>query len=54
VINAIGKELEKKYDVLFYEADFKKKDGFKISCQISEEEGLYRQHYCGCIFSRRE
>lgn len=54
VINAIGKELQRKYGVLFYEADFKKKDGFKISCQMSEEEGLYRQYYCGCIFSQKE
>jgi predicted adenine nucleotide alpha hydrolase (AANH) superfamily ATPase len=54
VINAIGKKLEKGYGVAFYDADFKKKDGFKISCQISRDEGLYRQHYCGCIFSQRD
>jgi len=54
VINRIGKELEEIWGVNFYEADFKKKDGFKISCQISREEGLYRQDYCGCIFSLRE
>ena len=54
VINAIGKKLEKKYGVIFYDADFKKKDGFKISCQLSQEEGLYRQHYCGCVFSQRD
>jgi len=53
VINRIGKELEGKWDVRFYEADFKKRDGFKISCRLSEEEGLYRQDYCGCTFSRR-
>jgi predicted adenine nucleotide alpha hydrolase (AANH) superfamily ATPase len=54
MINVIGKELEKKYNVQYYEADFKKKNGFKISCQISKEEGLYRQRYCGCIFSQKE
>ena len=54
VINRIGKELGEIWGVNFYEADFKKKDGFKISCQISREEGLYRQDYCGCIFSLRE
>ena len=53
VINRIGKELEKVYGIEYYEADFKKKDGFKISCRISDEEGLYRQSYCGCVFSRR-
>lgn len=54
VINRIGKELQRNLGVNFYEADFKKKDGFKISCQISQKEGLYRQNYCGCIFSRKK
>ena len=54
IINAFGKELEKKYNLQFYEADFKKKGGFKISCELSKKEGLYRQHYCGCIFSQKE
>jgi len=53
VINPIGVELQKVWGVRFYEADFKKKDGFKISCRICDEEGLYRQSYCGCVFSRR-
>ena len=52
-INRIGKELEAEYGISFFEADFKKKDGFRISCRISEEEHLYRQDYCGCLFSRR-
>lgn len=52
IINRIGKEIENVWDIKYYEVDFKKKDGFKISCQLSEEEGLYRQNYCGCIFSR--
>jgi predicted adenine nucleotide alpha hydrolase (AANH) superfamily ATPase len=54
VINRIGKELEEEYGVGFYEADFKKKDGFKESCRLSEAEGLYRQNYCGCKFSMRK
>jgi predicted adenine nucleotide alpha hydrolase (AANH) superfamily ATPase len=53
VINTIGKKLEKQHVVIFLDVDFKKKDGFKISCQLSKEEGLYRQHYCGCVFSQR-
>jgi len=53
VINRIGKELGKVYGLAYYEADFKKKDGFKISCRMSEEEGLYRQDYCGCVYSLR-
>ena len=54
LINQIGKELESQYGVEFYEADFKKREGFKISCDLSREEGLYRQDYCGCVFSMRE
>jgi len=37
----------------FVEFDFKKKDGFRISSQLSREHGFYRQNYCGCIHSRR-
>lgn len=53
-INAIGKNLSRRYGLTFYSADFKKKDGYKISCQLSKEYGLYRQGYCGCIYSRAE
>ncbi len=52
IINRIGKEIENEWSVRYYEADFKKKDGFKISCKISREEKLTRQNYCGCIYSR--
>lgn len=51
-INEIGKELEEKYKVKYLYADFKKKEGYKRSIQLSHEYGLYRQNYCGCIFSR--
>lgn len=53
-INRIGTELASVHGVSFLEADFKKKDGFKISCSISREEGFYRQSYCGCRYSMRE
>jgi predicted adenine nucleotide alpha hydrolase (AANH) superfamily ATPase len=53
VINPIGKECAKKYGLEFYEADFKKQDGFLESVKLSKEFGLYRQHYCGCEFSLR-
>lgn len=52
-INEIGKKIAQAMELQFYEADFKKKDGFKISSQLSREQGLYRQDYCGCQFSRR-
>ena len=51
-INEIGQELEQKYGVKYLYADFKKKDGYKRSIQLSREYGLYRQDYCGCIYSK--
>lgn len=53
-INQIGRELGEKYGISFLEADFKKKDGFKLSIKMSKELGLYRQNYCGCLFSFRD
>ncbi|MBD3182510.1 recombinase [Candidatus Poribacteria bacterium] len=54
VINRIGAELAEKYNLKFYPGDFKKRGGFEKSVQMSKEAGLYRQSYCGCIFSQRE
>jgi len=54
VINSLGLDAASVYGVEFYTADFKKKDGFKKSVEISRKEGLYRQDYCGCIYSRKE
>lgn len=51
VINRIGRMLGKKYGISFLEKDFKKKDGFKKSVELSRDYGLYRQNYCGCITS---
>ena len=53
-INAIGNALEKKYGVRWLWSDFKKKDGYRRSVELSKEYGLYRQNYCGCSYSRRE
>ena len=50
-INFIGSSLSSEFGISFYEADFKKKEGFKKSVQISKEYGFYRQDYCGCIYS---
>lgn len=53
-INTIGEELGKAVEKLqFLFADFKKKSGFKRSLELSEEYGLYRQDYCGCVYSMR-
>ena len=51
IINQIGSEIKGNPDVAFYEADFKKRDGFKKSCELSKKHGFYRQNYCGCIYS---
>jgi predicted adenine nucleotide alpha hydrolase (AANH) superfamily ATPase len=53
-INEIGEELEEKYGVKFLYADFKKKNGYKRSVELSKEHNLYRQDYCGCVFSKTE
>ncbi len=50
-INKIGEELDKKYKSKYLYSDFKKKNGYKRSIELSNEYGLYRQNYCGCIYS---
>ena len=52
MLNNAGKEAEEKYGVRYLYSDFKKKNGYKRSCEISAEYGLYRQDYCGCIYSK--
>lgn len=51
-INEIGGLLENKYNVKYLYADFKKKNGYKRSLELSSEYGLYRQDYCGCKYSK--
>ena len=46
--------LEESYSVKYLCSDFKKKNGYKRSCELSEIYGLYRQNYCGCIYSKLE
>ncbi|OUQ36871.1 epoxyqueuosine reductase QueH [Faecalibacterium sp. An121] len=53
-INQIGQELAAEYGVPHLPSDFKKKNGYLRSLQLSAEYGLYRQDYCGCIFSARQ
>jgi predicted adenine nucleotide alpha hydrolase (AANH) superfamily ATPase len=52
VLNRIGRQFGKRHGLRFLEADFKKKDGFKKSVDLSRAHGLYRQDYCGCLYSR--
>lgn len=51
-LNEIGLELEKKYNIKYLISDFKKRDGYKRSIELSSKYHLYRQNYCGCIYSK--
>lgn len=51
-INEIGYRLEKEYGVAWLPSDFKKREGYKRSIELSKEYNLYRQNFCGCIYSK--
>lgn len=53
-LNTIGLKLAMEYGVLYLVSDFKKNNGYKRSIELSTEYGLYRQNFCGCIFSKKE
>ena len=53
-LNEIGERLAEKYAVKYLNSDFKKKNGYKRSIELSKEYGLYRQEYCGCVFSKNQ
>ncbi len=52
-LNAIGAELAEIYGIPYLFSDFKKKDGYRRSVELSAEYGMYRQNYCGCVYSLR-
>jgi predicted adenine nucleotide alpha hydrolase (AANH) superfamily ATPase len=52
-MNRIGRMFGHRFKIEFLEANFKKKDGFKKSIELSQKHGLYRQNYCGCVYSQR-
>lgn len=54
LLNAIGKKMSEKYGVSYLYSDFKKKNGYKRSVELSHEHNLYRQNYCGCSFSKKQ
>lgn len=51
-VNEIGYNLEKEFNIKYLCSDFKKNDGYKKSIELSKEYNLYRQNYCGCIYSK--
>ncbi len=53
-LNEIGERLSEEYQMAWLPSDFKKKNGYKRSIELSAEYGLYRQNYCGCVYSREQ
>lgn len=53
-LNKIGEETASRFGIAWLPSDFKKKNGYKRSVELSSEYGLYRQDYCGCVFSKKE
>ncbi|MFI3200886.1 MAG: epoxyqueuosine reductase QueH [Eubacteriales bacterium] len=54
LLNEVGQEVAERYQEQFLPSDFKKKEGYKQSVQLSELYELYRQDYCGCVYSKRQ
>ncbi len=54
LLNRLGEEIGREYGVKYLYSDFKKRNGFKRSTELSEEYGMYRQNYCGCVYSYKE
>ena len=53
-INAIGQSVGEQYGVAWLPSDFKKQERYKRSIALSREYGLYRQNFCGCVYSKQE
>lgn len=53
-LNEIGEELGRKHGIEYLVSDFKKQEGYKRSCTLSAEYNLYRQNYCGCVYSKKQ
>lgn len=53
-LNEIGGRLEEEYGIPYLYSDFKKQNGYKRSTEISNEYDMYRQYYCGCVFSKKQ
>ena len=54
VLNTIGERIANELGVNYLCSDFKKKEGYKRSIELSRQYNLYRQNYCGCVYSKRE
>lgn len=54
MLNVIGEKLEEEYQIRYLYSDFKKQNGYKRSTEISNEYDMYRQYYCGCVYSKKQ
>lgn len=54
LLNELGKEISEKYNIKYLFSDFKKKNGYLRSCQLADIYRLYRQNFCGCVFSKNK
>ncbi len=54
IINSIGESISKDVSVAYLPSDFKKKNGYKRSIELSKEYNLYRQNFCGCVYSKKD
>ena len=52
ILNQIGQNISQKYNIKYLFSDFKKREGYKRSIELSKKYNLYRQNYCGCIYSK--
>ncbi len=53
-LNEIGERIASECGIAYLNSDFKKRNGYKRSVELSEQYGMYRQYYCGCVFSKRQ
>ena len=53
-LNTLGSAIAAEYGLKYLHSDFKKKDGYRRSCALSKEYDLYRQDFCGCVYSKLE
>lgn len=54
LLNELGKQISEKYNLKYLFSDFKKKNGYLRSCQLADIYNLYRQNFCGCVFSKNK
>lgn len=54
ILNQTGEKLSEEFNILYLPSDFKKREGYKRSIELSQKYNLYRQNYCGCVYSKKD